>query len=933
MPLYDRGRQKFAPGAGVLGAEVLRCWGAGAGAAVSCGAMALSSGTRIGPYEVVSPLGAGGMGEVYRAHDQSTGRDVALKVLPELAAVDPDRLARFQREAKALGGLNHPNIAAIYGVEDRGAVPAIIMELVAGDDLSQRIERGPVPVPEALTIARQIADALSAAHDAGVVHRDLKPHNIKVRDDGVVKVLDFGLAKTTDAVSSSTATNSPTLTARATAMGMILGTAAYMAPEQAKGKPVDKRADIWAFGVVLYEMLTGRRAFPGEDVSDVLASVLKTDPDFQALPPETPPAVRRLIGRCLTKDPRERLRDLGEGMRQLDDAEGAPAVSAHSAVPRQPFWRRAMPVAIAVIVTAAAAYGASRLLAPAPPPPAGAVRFLVPSMPGATILQTAGHSDIALLPDGSGFVYSVIGQAQASLQLRRFAEFESTAVRGAVGAVGPFISPDAQWVGFSDSANPARLKKVQLSGGTPATLALFPHTVYGATWTQDGRSIVAGSASGGLHLVDHNGGQPTEITSVDPKTGDNSHRWPTAVPGTNIVLFVGFGPSGAHLSAIDLGTRQVVRLGVQGSTPRYLAPGYIVFGVRDGGLRAVQFDPARMEVRGTPAPVLEGITAKGSGAVMFDMLPAGQLVYGLGGGMLSGRRIVWVDRTGKETLTNAPERTYFYARFAPKGEKLSLDVREQDGDIWLWDPRGTMQRLTQTDGSDQYGLWTPAGDRVIFQSDMSQKTGLYVMRADGIGQPSLVLEGPAAYPNAVTPDGLSLIYRQATPQSKNDLMLISIDGPDRTPKGLIQSPYDELNAAISPDGKWIVFESDASGRAEVYVRPFPDVNAFQEVVSTAGGTEPVWGPGSREIVFLGADGKLKLVTMAVGAAGKPTFTAPSDLFDTAAYFFGGVGRNYDISPDGRRFVMVKRSGDAPSSTEPLRVVLNWAEDVRRAVGR
>ena len=894
--------------------------------------MALSQGTRIGPYEVVSPLGAGGMGEVYRAHDQSTGRDVALKVLPELAAADPDRLARFQREAKALGGLNHPNIAAIYGVEDRGAVPAIIMELVAGEDLSERIGRGAVPLPEALTIARQIAEALSAAHDAGVVHRDLKPHNIKVRDDGVVKVLDFGLAKTMDAASSSTATNSPTLTARATAMGMILGTAAYMAPEQAKGKPVDKRADIWAFGVVLYEMLTGRRAFPGDDVSDVLASVLKTDPDFQALPPETPPAVRRLIARCLTKDPRERLRDLGEGMRQLDDAEAAPAVSAQPAAPGA-FWRRAMPVAIAVVVTAAAAYGASRVLAPAPPPPAPPVRFLVPSTPGATILQTAGNSDIALLPDGSGFVYSVIGQAQAALQLRRFAEFEPTALRGAVGAVGPFISPDAQWVGFSDSANPARLKKVQLSGGTPATLALFPHTVYGATWTQDGRSIVAGSSSGGLHLVDHNGGEPKEITSVDPTTGDNSHRWPAAVPGTNLVLFVGFGPSGAHLCAIDLGTRQVVRLGIQGSTPRYLAPGYIVFGVRDGGLRAVRFDPARMEVRGTPAPVLEGIMTKGSGAVMFDMLPAGQLVYGLGGGLMAGRRIVWVDRAGKETPTNAPERTYFYARFAPKGEKLSLDVREQDGDIWLWDPRGTMQRLTQTDGSDQYGLWTPAGDRVIFQSDMNQKAGLYVMRADGIGQPSLVLEGPAAYPNAVTPDGLSLIYRQASPQSKNDLMLISIDGPDRTPKGLIQSPHDELNAAISPDGKWIVFESDASGRAEVYVRPFPDVNAFQEVVSTAGGTEPVWGPGSREIVFLGADGKLKLVTMTAGAAGKPAFTAPADLFSTAPYFFGGVGRNYDISPDGRRFVMVKRSGDAPSSTEPLRVVLNWAEDVRRAVGR
>ena len=890
-------------------------------------------GTSFGPYQILAKLGEGGMGEVYRAHDASTGRDVALKILPDLAAADPERLARFQREAKALGGLNHPNIAAIFGVEDRGPVPAIIMELVEGEDLSTRIERGPVPAAEALAIARQIADALSAAHDAGIVHRDLKPHNIKLRDDGVVKVLDFGLAKTQDsAISSGTTTNSPTLTARATALGMIIGTAAYMSPEQAKGKPVDKRADIWAFGVVLYEMLTGRRAFPGDDVSDVLASVLKTEPDLQALPANTSPALRRLISRCLIKDARARLRDLGEGIRQLDDADLAPEATTRPAA-AQPFWRRAMPVAIGVVATAVIAYGMYRMMAPAPAAPASPIRFLLPSTPAASLITTAVHNDLAVLADGSGVVYTSLGLGSTFLQIRRFDQFESTPVRGGLNAVAPFVSPNGQWVGFADSANPARLKKVQTDGGTPSTLALFPRAVFGATWTADGQSIVVGTSNDGLQIISDNGGEPVAVTTIDPKSGDSSHRWPSAVAGTNVILFVGFKVGGPELCALDVRSKRVVRFGVQGSFPRFVAPGYIVFGTRENGLRAVAFDPARLEVSGAPVPVLEGVPAKASGAMMFDVGHRGALVYGIGGGLLDNRTIVWVDRTGREAPTNAPGRSYFYARVAPGSGKLSLDVRGQDGDIWIWDPRGTMQRLTQTEGSDQYGLWTPAGDRVVFQSDMNQKPGLYIMRADGIGPPAMIADVAGAFPNAVTPDGTSVIFRQATTTTKNDLMMVSIDGPDRTVKALIQTPHDELNASVSPDGKWIAFESDASGQSEVYVRPLPDVNAYQELVSTAGGTEPVWGAGSREIVFLGADQKLKTVTMTIGAGGKPRFTAPATLFETGAYFFGGIGRNYDITPDGKRFVMVKRGTDAPTAHEPLRVVLNWAEDVRRAVGR
>ena len=921
--------------------------------------MTLVAGTRLGPYEIIAPLGKGGMGEVYRARDSRIGRDVALKILPELFAFDPERLARFEREAKALGGLNHPNIAAIYAVEGdaspaarkEGRSLALVMEFVDGEDLSLRIARGPIPWAEVLPIARQIADALSAAHDAGIVHRDLKPANIKVRDDGVVKVLDFGLAKAIDPSGSGSGepVNSPTLTARATQLGMILGTAAYMAPEQAKAKAVDKRADIWAFGVVLYEMLTGRRAFEGDDVSDVLASVLKSDPDWTKLPEDVPPAMRRFLARCLEKDPRRRLRDIGEGMLQLDDsvaiaagsgamarpAGTSPAALAASSppIPARPLWRRWLPVGVGALLATLATLGVVEMMRPpavAPPP---AVRFIIPTVPGAPFNATPATRDLAVTPDGRAVVYTVIAQGASgpSLQLRRFDQFDALALRGADAAVGPFVSPDSRSVAFVEATNSTRIKRVPVDGGTATQLAQLPVQVAGGTWTSGGL-IVLGTNGSGLYKVSESGGEAVELTKLDEATGERSHRWPAWVPGTNIVLFtLGVGASNAagRIAAVDLSTGQITRLPITGLSPRYVSTGHLVYTTADGVLRGVPFDINRLGTRGEPAPLIEGVNVKSSGAANFDVTMEGRLVYTTGSGTQADRTIVWVDRAARETPAKAPPRAYFYARISPDGDKISLDVRDQEADIWIWDSRGALRRLTQNTGSDQYGLWTPDGQRLVFQSDYQQKVGIYVTRADAIGAPTLLVERGAAFPNAITPDGKSLVFRASTAKTKNDLFIMPLDGPNATPTSLIATEHDELNAAISADGKWIAYESDVTGRTEVYVRPFPDVNAGQDLISIDGGQEPVFSPTGRELFFVGAGSRLMSVTYSLRANGTPNFTAPVPVFSAADYFFGGVGRNYDVSSDGKRFVMVKNPAVRSAAVEPLRAVLNWFEDLQR----
>ncbi len=916
--------------------------------------MPLTSGTRIGVYEIVGVLGAGGMGEVYRARDTRLERDVALKVLPELFTSDPERLARFEREAKVLASLNHPNIAQVYGFETQapGATggSAIAMEFVDGPTLAELIQAG-VPLERALPIAKQIAAALEAAHDQGIIHRDLKPANIKVRDEHDVKVLDFGLAKVfaTEADgSASNVSDSPTLTAR-TQMGVILGTAAYMSPEQAKGRPVDRRADVWAFGVVLYEMLAGRRAFDGDDVSDVLASVLKSEPDWNALPADVPAPVRRLLRRCLEKDPRKRLRDIGEGMLQLEEALAGGrdaadwttsgtmvAVSSTSGVTpgQRPFWRRAVPFAITAIVAAALATAATIFMRPSPSPPR-AVRFQHVPPATAPLFNSLGTGDLAISPDGRRIVYSAAVPSGSVihpyLYMRTMDQPEAAPLRGADLALGPFFSPDGEWVGFHDRNDPTNLKKIQVSGGPPVAIVRAASAITGAAWMADG-FIVFGRRTAPLSRVPEAGGTPEEITTLDTSVGETEHLWPSPVPGTPVVVFAAWTNGVPQLAAVDVATRKTVRLNVQGSQPRYLSTGHIVFGRREGTLHVVRFDPATLTVSGNPAPVLEGVGVKSIGALAFDVSSTGDLVYAPGGIARADRSLTWVDRSGKETPIAAPLRNYFYARISPDGSRLSLDIRDEEQDIWIWDlRREVMARLTARAGADEYGIWTP-DHRVIFASDLAGRIDLFRHRPDAIGEPEQLgvtsAERRVAYPNAITPDGTQLVFRSAT-GGKNDLFVVNLSG-NRTVRTLLGTPHEERNPSFSPDGKYMAFESDMTGgRLEVFIRPFPDVDSGQWKVSVAGGDEPVWSPTGREIFYI-ADGKMMSVGVTITPGG-PELGKPVALFASTPFFFGGVGRNYDIARDGQRFVMVKNPPTTGGGLVPISVVLNWGQEIRDRV--
>ena len=793
--------------------------------------MSLGPGTRLGPYEVLSAIGAGGMGEVYRARDRKLGRDVALKVLPELFAADPERLARLHREAQVLAALNHPHIAAIYGVEDSSDTHALVLELVEGETLADCIARGPIPIDEALPIAKQIAEALEAAHEQGIIHRDLKPSNIKITPGGTVKVLDFGLAKLAETAARETGaargpavlSMSPTITSPAmvTGVGVLLGTAAYMSPEQAKGREADKRSDIWAFGCVLYEMLTGKRAFEAEDISDTLAAVLRADVDLSALPSTISPVVRKFLARCFQRDPKQRVQAVGDLRLALEGAfETGVAQSAQSIVTAQPAWRRAI-VPLTMLLVGSSFVGAAVWFTTRPVPPRVTRMTITP--PEATALTIDGNDrDLAITPDGTRVVYE--GANGTRLFVRQLDALDPTPlVTLTGGAQGLFTSPDSQWVGYVE--NNDTLKKIAITGGPAVTLLKMDGASRGVTWAADDTIVFATAtqAASGLQRVSASGGTATVLTRPDRARGEADHLWPEVLPGGRQVLYTVLAISdldAAQVAVLDLATGASKTLIRGGYHAHYVASGHLVYAA-GGTLRAVAFDPDRLEIRGTPVPVVPRLLTTNNGGADFGVSTNGTLVYvdAPGRGLSSRRMLVWVDRQGREQPVNLPIRAYTYGQLSPDGTKVALDIRDQENDIWIWDvARGTLQRLTFDPGLNRGAVWTPDGKRLAFSAakpDGSEET--YWQAADGSGVAERLTESTmrGAVPNSFLPDGSGLLYTE--PDGSRDVWMVKVNGP-RTGQRLIATAANEQNGVVSPDGHWLAYQSNESGRDEIYVQ-------------------------------------------------------------------------------------------------------------------
>jgi serine/threonine-protein kinase len=896
--------------------------------------MALASGAHVGSYEILSSLGAGGMGEVYRARDRRLDRTVAIKILPEALAHDPERIARFEREAKTLAALNHPNIAHLYGLEDSDGMRALVMELVDGPTLADRIAQGPIPIDEALQIAKQIAEALEAAHEQGIIHRDLKPANIKIRDDGAVKVLDFGLAKLADPVfsaqrSPSTLSLSPTITTPAmTQLGTILGTAAYMSPEQAKGRPADRRSDIWAFGCVLYEMLSGRRAFEGEDVSDTLANVLKSEPDWNALPPTEPPLIRLLVQRCLEKDLKRRVTDVSTAALLLNESTtstfGQPAIVP---APPHPVWQRVVTSAALLFAIIA---GTGLWFATRPAVPRVARLALAIPSAGVAPVPDAG---LAVTPDGSRVIY--VGNNQTQLFVRPLDALEPIALTTGTTIRDPFVSPDGRWIGFGDLL---ALKKVPLSGGPAITVARLDAVLRGATWVPDDTIIFSTGSSKGLQRVSAAaGGTPTSLTQRVSAQAEANQFFPEVLPGGRAVLFT-IVPVGGDLEASQVAARDL-RTGAQkilvpgGRFAHYVTTGHLVY-LAGGALYAVPFDLSRLEVRGTSVSVAPEVVTSASPAVA--VAADGTLVYVVGssGGIFSDRTMVWVDRAGREEAIGAPAHPYLFPRLSPDGNRVAVSRSDQERDIWMWNfGRKMLIQLTVGSGNNITPVWTADGQRVVFSSDReSGSFNLWWQAADGSGNPErLTTSVNVQVPSSTSTDGTTLIFAEITPTMGGHLMQLSLDQEHRaTP--VLQTPANEGNGEVSPDGHWLAYTSDSSGHSEIYVRPFPNTSQGPRQISTAGGIQPVWARSGKELFYLAPDGAL--MNVKVEASGMIwRHDTPAKLFQGPYYTHGPIPvRMYDVSRDGQRFLMLKPAAQDQRAVPPtIFIVQNFAEDLKARV--
>jgi serine/threonine-protein kinase len=882
--------------------------------------MPLQPGTALGSYSVTAKIGEGGMGEVYRARDTKLDRDVALKVLPQAFTDDPDRLARFEREAKVLASLNHPNIGGIHGLEESDGIRALVLEYIEGPTLADRIAKGPIPIDEALPIAKQIAEALEAAHEAGVIHRDLKPANIKLKPDGTVKVLDFGLAKALDTTPQGDPSLSPTLTAAATQMGVIMGTAAYMSPEQARGKVVDTRADVWSFGAVLFEMLSGRRPFEGRDVSEVLAGVIRTEPQWDALT-DTPPHLTVLLKRCLEKEARQRVQAAGDVRLALEGAFETATVSTSEAVAPQPGgWQQALPWVAGLLLAAMSSLAVWTFTRP---PDTLTSRFTIEPPPGVqfnpwTILTSAYR----ISPDGRMVAFQGLSENAGQVYLRSLGQLEAVPLRGTENAAPLAFSPDglSLLVMETDSMGlfvaDGDVKRIALAGGPPTTVAQGAGS---AAWGPDD-TVVLANPVGGLQLIRASGGAATPLTTL--AEGEIAHYLPTFLPNGRAVLFHAYAgdPATSQIAVYDFETETRTNL-LQGTAPSFATTGHLVFW-RDGSLWAVPFDPDRFEVGGDPVGVVEGVSAGPYGAAAYSLANNGTLAYARSGTMRLTSTLGWVDRNGVMTtpVFEGDNRAISYPRLSPDGSRVVFSR----GDVWVRDlARGSETKLTETGGHNSYPVWTPDGEAVTFSDgerqlvsrpvDLSRETEL-VRPTEGL-----------SFAGSWTPDGRTHVYYAFSGGSSGrDIWMLPVDG-DPTP--FLATDFSERGPRLSPDGEWIAYISDQAGEDRVYVQAFPEGGQVFNI-STGPGTEVVWSRDGTELFYRNRDEMwvVPVETESGFTAGRPEllFEAPYSSWSQASAY-----ANYDVSLDGQQFLMVQ--GDTAGETSPLIVVLNWFEELTRLV--
>jgi len=890
--------------------------------------MAILPGQRLGPHEILSAIGAGGMGEVYKARDTRLDRIVAIKVLPAHLADKPELRERFEREARTIASLNHPHICTLYDIGHQDGIDFLVMEYLEGETLAQRLLKGPLPLDQVLQFAIEIADALDKAHRKGVTHRDLKPGNIMLTKSGT-KLLDFGLAKLKQetAPANTSLSKLPTANDPMTAQGTILGTLQYVAPEQLEAKAVDGRTDIFAFGAVVYEMATGKKAFEGKSQASVIGAILKDDPPpMSSLQPMTPPQLDRVVKKCLAKEAETRWQAASDVCDELKwIAEGGSQVRPlpiASAGRMRARGRQAVVLSLGSLVgVAVIASLATWNLKPLPPRPVS--RFAITLPPGER-LAGPDQQAVALSPDGSHLAYSAIQGGTQQLYLHAMDSLEARPIPGTEGASSPFFSPDSQWLGFVAGG---KLKKISVSGGAAVTLgsAAAPD---GASWGSHGMIAFAPTAVAVLHQVSDAGGSSQPLTRLEQ--GESSHRWPELLPGGKAVLFAGGSVIGnwvnTQIAVQSLGRGERRNLVQGGTTPHYTTSGHLVY-AQGGTLMAVPFDSQRLELIGKAVPVVEGVLqSTSSGASQYSVSGTGSLIYVPGGVQATQRKLVWIDRKGMEQPLPAAAHPYRYPRLSPDGQRLAVTIEESESHIWLYDlRRDTLTRLTFEGAVNLMGAWTPDGKRIAFGSTRAGPQNLFWQAADGSGSAEqLTTSEYVSTPNSWSADGQALAFVEIHPDTGIDIWVLRLS--DHKVQPFLRTPFNEGGPWFSPDGHWLAYMSDESGRAEIYVQLYPGPGGKWQI-STDGGTEPVWNPKGRELFYRSGDKMMAvdITTQPSFSAGKPRMLFEGRYVPTPASF-----ANYDVSPDGEHFLMLKVSEGQQAATQ-INVVLNWFEELKHRV--